>query len=155
MPLHLTLERVPIHKQIYAKALLDTGASISAVAEECSMGNSTVVAIKRKSNYDMGFLETVKKQLPTAFYALAGLSLSKVSPEKLDACSAPQLMMVSGIAVDKARDMEGSNRPVFNVVTVINECKQTRDKLELQMNQVQAARARLMVSQSVDQNLAV
>lgn len=151
MPLHLTLERVPIHKQIYARALLDTGASVRTVAEECSIGNSTVVAIKRKTDYDMRFLDTVKRSLPTAFYALAGLSLSKVSPEKLDACSAPQLMMVSGIAVDKARDMEGSNRPVFNVVTVINECKQTRDKLEQQMTRVQEARMRLV---NVDQNIA-
>lgn len=147
-----------MHKQIYAKALLDTGATIRAVSEECGIGGSTVIAIKRKPDYDVRFLESVKKQLPTAFYALAGLSLSKVSPEKLDACSAPQLMMVSGIAVDKARDMEGSNRPVFNVVTVINECKQTRDKLELQMNQVHAARARLNSSSggmaSVDQNIA-
>ncbi len=45
-------------------------------------------------------------------------------------------MITVGIAIDKARDMEGSNRPVFNVVTVINECKQTRDKLERQMQAV-------------------
>jgi hypothetical protein len=132
----ITLEQTPIHKQIYARALLDAGASIRAVAEKCDMGDSTVVKIKRKPDFNPNFLEAVKRSLPMAFYALAGLAMSKVSPEKLDACSAPQLMMVAGIAVDKARDMEGSNRPVFNVVTVINECKQTRDKLEQQMSGV-------------------
>jgi hypothetical protein len=138
-----SLVNTPTHKQIYARAMLDSGASIRTVAEECGMGCSTVVAIKRKPDYNMKFLDSVKRMLPTAFYALAGLAMSKVSVDKLEQCSAPQLMMVAGIAVDKARDMEGSNRPIFNVVTVINECKQTRDKLEGQMQRLQLAKARM------------
>ena len=34
----------------------------------------------------------------------------------MEMCSAPQLMMVAGVAIDKARDMQGFNRPVFNIV---------------------------------------
>ena len=58
------------------------------------------------------------------------MAMSKVSAEKLDACSAPQLMMVAGIAVDKARDMEGSNRPVFNIVNVVGELRNSLADLE-------------------------
>ena len=134
----LTLERVPIHKQIYCRALLETGASLDKVSAECEIGKHTALAIKRNTTYSTVILEKVKAALPTAFYALAGLAMSKVNVEKLDACSAPQLMMVAGVAVDKARDMEGSNKPVFNVVTVINECKTTRDKLENQLLQLQS-----------------
>ena len=36
--------------------------------------------------------------------------------------------------------MEGHNRPQFNIVTIIGECKQTRDELEAQMQAVQRAR---------------
>ncbi len=139
----LTLENVPIHKQVFARALLDTGATIRAVANECSIGQSTVIAIKRKTGYGLPFLESVKKQLPTAFYALSGLAMSKVTPEKLDACSAPQLMMVSGIAVDKARDLEGSNRPIFNIVNVVNDCQKTMEKLNSQMGGITSQRALL------------
>lgn len=144
----ITLEQTPIHKQIYARALLDTGASLQEVCKELEMGTSTVVKIKRKTDLSPTYLEMVKRSLPTAFYALAGLAMSKVSGSKLDQCSAPQLMMVAGIAVDKARDLEGANRPIFNIVSVINECKSTRDKLEGHMASL--ATARLRLSQSND-----
>lgn len=134
----ITLAHTPLHKQIYAKALLEVGASARAVAEEMHMGQDTVRVIRNKPDYDINFLETVKRALPKAFYAVSGLAMSKVTPEKLDACSAPQLMMVAGIGIDKARDMEGSNRPVFNVVSVINDCKSTRDKLESQLMRLQS-----------------
>ena len=125
-----------MHKQIYARALFDAGATLDKVADECSIGRATAVAIRRKTDYETSILDRVKRSLPTAFYTLAGLAMSKVSGEKLDNCSAPQLMMVAGIAVDKARDMEGSNRPVFNVVSIISECKQTRDKLQGQLDRL-------------------
>lgn len=137
----LTLERVPIHKQIYAKALLETGATVRAVADECEIGQSTVVAIRRKPDYSANILESAKRMLPTAFYALAGLSMSKVSPDKLDACSAPQLMMVAGIAVDKARDMEGSNRPVFNLVNIVNETQRTIERLNSELSSIKTVDA--------------
>ena len=137
VPTALTLERVPLHKQIYARALLDMGTSTRSVAEECSIGLSTVQAIKHKQDYSEQFLESVKRKLPTAFYALGGLAMSKVSEEKLDACSAPQLMIVAGVAVDKARDMEGSNRPVVNIVTMVGDI--TRG-----MNDLRSKQAALM-----------
>jgi G:T/U-mismatch repair DNA glycosylase len=137
VPTALTLERVPLHKQIYARALLDMGTSTRSVASECSIGLSTVQAIKQKQDYSDKFLEAVKRKLPTAFYALGGLAMSKVSDEKLDVCSAPQLMMVAGIAVDKARDMEGNNRPIVNIVTMVGD-------LTARLNDIKTRQAALM-----------
>ena len=59
VPIALTLERVPLHKQIYARALLDMGTSTRSVASECSIGLSTVQAIKQKQDYSEQFLEAV------------------------------------------------------------------------------------------------
>ena len=137
VPIALTLERVPLHKQIYARALLDMGTSTRSVASECSIGLSTVQAIKQKQDYSEQFLEAVKRKLPTAFYALGGLAMSKVTEDKLEACSAPQLMMVSGIAVDKARDMEGNNRPIVNIVTMVGD-------LTARLNDIKTKQAALM-----------
>ena len=137
VPIALTLERVPLHKQIYARALLDMGTSTRSVASECSIGLSTVQAIKQKQDYSAQFLEAVKRKLPTAFYALGGLAMSKVTEDKLEACSAPQLMMVSGIAVDKARDMEGNNRPIVNIVTMVGD-------LTARLNDIKTKQAALM-----------
>jgi hypothetical protein len=44
--------------------------------------------------------------------------------------NALQLTTIGAIGVDKARDMEGSNRPVFNIVTVVNETRQALDGLK-------------------------
>ena len=137
VPIALTLERVPLHKQIYARALLDMGTSTRSVASECSIGLSTVQAIKQKQDYSEQFLEAVKRKLPTAFYALGGLAMSKVTEDKLEACSAPQLIMVSGIAVDKARDMEGNNRPIVNIVTMVGD-------LTARLNDIKTKQAALM-----------
>ena len=137
VPIALTLERVPLHKQIYARALLDMGTSTRSVASECSIGLSTVQAIKQKQDYSEQFLEAVKRKLPTAFYALGGLAMSKVTEDKLEACSAPKLMMVSGIAVDKARDMEGNNRPIVNIVTMVGD-------LTARLNDIKTKQAALM-----------
>ena len=141
VPIALTLERVPLHKQIYARALLDMGTSTRSVASECSIGLSTVQAIKQKQDYSEQFLEAVKRKLPTAFYALGGLAMSKVTEDKLEACSAPQLMMVSGIAVDKARDMEGNNRPIVNIVTMVGD-------LTARLNDIKIKQSALMALES-------
>lgn len=139
----ITLERVPLHKQIVTKALLEANYSNRQIAEELDIGVNTVTAIRNKNLPESTLMESVKKVLPAAFYTLGALAISKVSPEKLDGCSAPQLMMVSGIAIDKARDMEGSNRPVFNIVTVVQEAQKTMAKLEAEMNMIGQAEARL------------
>ena len=67
-------------------------------------------------------METVRalqKRLPAKFLHVANWSVDNITPEKLENCSAPQLMMVAGIAVDKARDMAGDTaRSGFSVVDI-------------------------------------
>lgn len=134
MPDIQTLPNIPLHKQIVIQGMLNAGMSYRQICDDAEVSTRSVTQIKRRNVPETPLLEHIKKVLPTAFYALSALSMSKVTSEKLDSCSAPQLMMVSGIAVDKARDMEGNNRPVFNVVTVVNDCKRTRDKLEAELS---------------------
>lgn len=129
MPSEVTLTRTPEAKQVYARALFDLGFTIREVTRKAGISNDTAMAIKRRCDYNSDSLEQLKKILPNKFYGLANESLNHLSPEKLEKCSAPQLMMVTGIAIDKARDMEGSNRPQFNIVTVVNECRQTSERL--------------------------
>jgi hypothetical protein len=137
---------VPLHKQIAIQGMLAAGMSYRQIQDDADVAPNTIAAIKRKSIPESMLLDSIKKVLPTAFYALSSMAVMKVTPEKLDACSAPQLMMVAGISVDKARDMEGSNRPVFNIVTVVNECKQTRDKMERQLQMITRAETSLLAT---------
>lgn len=136
----------PIGKQFAIKALLESGIPIRDIAEECGVSPNTVTRVKRKFPSNNGVVETLKKCLPATFYTMSTLALANISPKKLQDSSALQLATVSGICVDKALSMEGLNRPVFNVVTVVNECRETREKLERQMGMITEARARLTSS---------
>ena len=44
--------------------------------------------------------------------------------------NALQLMTINAIGVDKARDMEGSNRPVFNIVTMVGDMQKSLGELK-------------------------
>lgn len=96
--------------------------------------------------FDPVVLDRVKSRLIWKAYKLADDVLDFISIDEVKKAPLNIKMMAFGIAIDKARDMEGSNRPVFNVVTVINECKQTRDKLESQLSSITQARLRLTSS---------
>ncbi len=135
-PMPITLERTPIEKQIYAKCLLESGMSIRSVASRVKLAPDTVNNIAWKQDYSSTTLENFKKRLPFKLYRYADDMLDLVDYDEMKKAPIGTKMITVGIAIDKARDMEGSNRPVFNVVTVINECKQTRDKLERQMQAV-------------------
>lgn len=137
----ITLERTPIEKQIYAKTLLDMGASVRTVAHKVGLGNDTILAIRHSQSYSTSMLEEFKKRLPFKAYRLADDVIDCIDSNEIKKAPLNVKMIAFGIAIDKARDMEGSNRPIFNVVTVINECKQTRDKLERQLGFIVDARA--------------
>ena len=137
---------ISLGQQLAAKALIESGIPYREIGEELGISPTTVTKIARKFPSNNQVVETLKKALPTNFYTMGALALANISPKKLADSSALQLATVSGICVDKARDMEGSNRPQFNIVTVINECKQTRDKLENQMRAIAQRKAQLMAS---------
>lgn len=49
---------------------------------------------------------TEKKVLPARFIHTLHRSLDRVTDDKLDACTAPQLMLIAGIAADKAQVLD-------------------------------------------------
>lgn len=54
----------------------------------------------------------------------------RVTDEKLDVMNALQLTTIAAINIDKARDMEGANRPVFNIVNVVGDIQKNLAELE-------------------------
>lgn len=112
----ITLERTPHQKQVFVKALLQSGVPVSKATKLAHLSHGVVEEIRRRNTYDLQSISDIQKRLPAKAYITADWAFDNVTPEKLEACSAPQLMMVAGIAIDKARDMEGLNRPVFNIV---------------------------------------
>lgn len=137
----VTLTVLPVEKQIYAKTLLDMGVSLRRTAKRVGISPVTVIAIKRNQAYSPRILDEFKHRLPYKSYKLADDVIDLITPAEIAKAPLGTKMMAFGVAIDKARDMEGSNRPVFNVVTVINECKSTREKLEAQLSTIKTLRA--------------
>jgi hypothetical protein len=129
----ITLERIPIEKQIYAKCLLESGMSIRTVAHRVKLAPDTVNNIAWKQDYSASTLENFKKRLPFKLYRYADDMLDLVDYDEMKKAPLGTKMISVGIAIDKARDMEGSNRPVFNIVTVVNEAQRTLSKLDAQL----------------------
>ena len=76
------------------------------------------MAIRRLVPSNLTEVETCKKTVIGSFYGLARGCQENITPTKLEESSAYQLMGMASLAVQAARDMEGLNRPVFNVVEV-------------------------------------
>lgn len=112
----ITLKNTPHQKQVFAKSLLESGFSKSQTAKLSHLSQHTIDEINRRSDYSIEEISKIQKRLPAKFYITSDWALNNLTPEKMESCSAPQLMMVAGIAIDKARDMEGSNRPIVNIV---------------------------------------
>lgn len=142
----ITLERTPIEKQIYAKVLLDQGTSIRTVAAQTGLGKDTVNHIAWSQEYSSTQLDEFKRRLPFKAYRLADNVLDLISMDEIKKAPLGVKMMAFGVAIDKARDMEGSNRPIFNIVSVVADCKKTRDKLEGQLSSINQARLRITSS---------
>lgn len=143
----ITLERTPIEKQIYAKTLFDSGATYKAIQKAIpGISTHTLQSIKENNTYSASLLEEFKRRLPFKAYKLADDVLDLIDCNEIKKAPLGVKMMAFGVAIDKARDMEGSNRPIFNIVSVVADCKKTRDKLELQLSSINQARARITSS---------
>ena len=112
----ITLTRTPYQKQVWAKALIDSGMSVRAVAKAATLSQDTVIAIKRLVPSNITEVEQCKKTVVGSFYGLARGCQEHITLDKLEESSAYQLMGMASLAVTAARDMEGSNRPVINIV---------------------------------------
>jgi hypothetical protein len=137
----ITLERTPEEIQILAKVLFDTGHSIGQVKKRTGLSNDTAIAIKRKNDYSASMLEEFKRRLPFKSYRWADDVLDIITVDEVKKAPLTAKVMLYGVAIDKARDMEGSNRPIFNIVSVVNDCNKTLGKLNEQMGLIAQAKA--------------
>lgn len=128
----ITLERIAIQDQLYAKSLLDNGTPIRTVARLVGIQKDVVNHIAWKQDYSASMLENFKKRLPYKFYKYADDMMDLVSYDEMKKAPIGTKMVSVGIAIDKARDMEGSNRPVFNVVTVVQNLESRLTALDTQ-----------------------
>jgi hypothetical protein len=112
----VTLSRTPYQRQVFARSLIDSGLSVRAVARQAGMSQDSVIAVKRLVPSNLQEVEQCKKTIVGSFYGLARGCQENITLNKLEESSAYQLMGMASLAVTAARDMEGFNRPVFNIV---------------------------------------
>ena len=82
------------------------------------LGQGTLEAIRRTLPPNLPEVETIKKRLVGRLYANANEFMNHITPDKLEIASAYQLVGMSTLSVQAARDMEGLNRPTFNIIDV-------------------------------------
>src|ERR1700732_4706853 len=114
----ITLERIPHDKQVAVRTLSILGNSYRKISKMLGIGLGTITAINSMVPSESAEVEQYKKRLIGESYGLSTRAWLRVSDEKLDAMNALQLTTIGAIGIDKARDMEGSNRPVFNIINV-------------------------------------
>ena len=129
-----TLQRTPHQLQVFAKSLLEMGGSLNAVARQTKLSVPTIIAIKRLVPSNITEIEKCKKTVVGSFYGLARGCQENITLDKLESSSAYQLMGMASLAVQAARDMEGLNRPTFNIIEVALNVQrlteQSRDRLK-------------------------
>ena len=139
----ITLVRIPHDKQVAVATFLDFGHSYRKIAQALDISTHTVMAIAHQFKPDFDELETCKKTMIQKTYGLAHRAFNRISDDKLDSMNALQLTTIAAIGVDKGRDMEGNNRPVFNIVTVVNETKTALSHINAQISAIQARKLAL------------
>jgi hypothetical protein len=125
--------------QIYAKTLLDLGGSIRVVARKTNLSPMVVQTIKHQQDYSAVQLESFKRRLPFKAYRLADDVIDVIDVDEIKKAPLGTKMMAFGVAIDKARDMEGSNRPVFNIVSIVNDATQMLSRLDSQLSSIKSA----------------
>lgn len=118
MPNLINLKRTPYQKQIWVRSLLDSGMTLRAISKESGLSQDTVIAIRRLVPSNNPEVEACKKVVVGSFYGLARGCQEHITPSKLESSSAYQLMGMASLAVQAARDMEGFNRPIVNVMDI-------------------------------------
>lgn len=145
----ITLERIPHEKQVAVRTLQLAGYSDVKISKSVGVSRNTVHAIKLMLPANSTEVEHCKNAMLRECYGNAMRAQVRVTDQKLDEMNALQLTTIAGINIDKARDMEGLNRPQFNIVNVVQEVKTTRDKLEKQMSAIAARRAQISAASTV------
>ncbi len=105
----------------------------------------TVIAIKRQTPSNITDVEQCKKTVIGNFYGLARASQENITLEKLELSSAYQLMGMASLAVQAARDMEGLNRPQFNVIEVALNVQRLTEQSKERLASIEAKLANTSV----------
>ena len=126
----ITLERIPHDKQVAVHALHTLGYSTRKIAQAVDVSTNVACAITRQVPSNSAEIDAYKKGIIAWNYGISMRSMHRISDEKLDNMNALQLMTISAIGIDKARDMEGSNRPVVNIVTMVGDMTKSLAELE-------------------------
>lgn len=145
----ITLERIPHDKQVQVRTLSMFGTPYHKIAKLVGIGHDAIVHINRQFPSNSLEVEECKKRLVSESYGLTARAWNRVTDEKLDAMNALQLTTIGAIGVDKARDMEGSNRPVFNIVTVVNEARQAIGQVQSTRVAIEKRRAQLLSQNAI------
>lgn len=120
----MTLTSFPPAQIAFIRARIDDGAMNSEICQEFGVSHPVVTAIRKSTQFSKRHVDALRKGLPGAFTSIVSSSLSSINPEKLQSCSAPQLMMVAGIAYDKLRlsmDQSTANIAFKDVGTMASE----------------------------------
>lgn len=141
----LTLERIPHDKQVAVHALHISGYASRKIAKTVELCQETVLHILRQNPSETSEIEQYKKALIGRQYGIAMRASNYITDDKLDKMNALQLMTINAIGIDKARDMEGSNRPVFNIIQMAADF----GKGMAELKQKQAALLQLQADTSV------
>ena len=126
----ITLERIPHDKQVAVHGLLAQNYPYRKIAKALDISPTTVTAIAKRIPNNPEDVDTFKKALIARVYAISGRSMDFITDDKLDRMNALQLMTIGAIGIDKGRDMEGSNRPIVNIVTMVGEITKGMSELK-------------------------
>lgn len=108
-------------KKMCASALLDMGEPKNQICKALKISDTSLRIIAEDSYLVPEKVAETKKTLGSRFYMTAARALEATTNKKLAESSAPQLMMAAGIAVDKARLLEGLS-------TVITETRSRQEQ---------------------------
>lgn len=111
--------------------------SPSQIAKKYHVSFTTISALRKGSRLNPASQANRKKDLPAKLYEIAELAVLAITPEKLKAASAPQLVTTAAIAIDKARLMEGLSTENMDIRAVV-------PKIEEQLRATSEAHAQVI-----------
>lgn len=115
------------HRDLLIRQDLDAKLTMRDIARKHHCSLTTVDAVKKSDRYIRSTLSNTKKALPQKLYEIANLSISAITPAKLAAASAPQLITTAAIAIDKARLMEGLSTENMDIRAVVPRIQEQLD----------------------------
>ena len=103
----VNLKRFPELRQAEIKALLEQGYSIKKISRMADCSIETVMAVRKSNKFDRSIVEAIKDKISGKFYRVADAAVDAISHEKLQNATPVQLITTAGIAIDKARLIDG------------------------------------------------